>query len=211
MLPVTSKPCSMSRRTQAGFSLLEALIAGVILAIGILGVVSLMAMSKVSQHESIQRVRAVALADDMLERIRRNPGATVNYHTGLSTPIGLGSRGSTEPSPDCKSATCTFAELALHDLWTWEQLLDGAAVTVLDSNGDPDPTADMRNVEACIDFDDDDGKVNTGIVDIIIQWDSLQETTDATASSGTTCGSRSDVKNRRQLIVSSYVIDETEI
>lgn len=210
MLPVTNKPYSISRQTQAGFSLLEALIAGVILAIGILGVVSLMAMSKVSQHESIQRVRAVALADDMLERIRRNPGATVNYHTGLSAPLGKGSKGTTEPSPDCRTAACDFAELATHDLWTWEQLLEGASATITDTSGTVNRTAALRNVQACVEFTADTGKVNTGTIDIVMQWDSLQESVDATGSSGVNCGTGSDLKTR-QLIVSSYVIDESEI
>lgn len=212
MLPVTNRRRVTFLQRQAGFSLLEALIAGVILAIGILGIVSLLAMSKVSQHEGVQRVRAVALADDILERIRRNPSAMVEYDTDLTAPLGMGTKGTTEPSPSCLTATCTFAELARHDLWTWERLLDGVSATVTDTSGNVNPTAAMRNVQACIEFTADTGKTNTGTVDIVLQWDALQEAVDAVASSGVRCGTGSDTNlNRRQLIVSSYVIDETEI
>ncbi|MEM6581882.1 MAG: type IV pilus modification protein PilV [Pseudomonadota bacterium] len=212
MLPATNRPCSIGPRYQAGFSLLEALIAGVILAIGILGVVSLMAMSKVSQHEGIQRVRAVALADDMLERIRRNPGSMAEYDTGLAAPLGGGTKGTTVPSPDCNTAVCDFAELARHDLWNWERLLDGSSATVTDAGGNVNPTAAMRNVQACIEFTADTGKVNTGTVDIVVQWQALQESRDAYVSGATLCGTATaEDKTRRQLIVSSYVIDETEI
>ena len=44
-----------------GVTLIEALITGLILAIGIIGVVSLLAMAKASQHEAMQRTRAISM------------------------------------------------------------------------------------------------------------------------------------------------------
>ena len=128
MLPATSTGVPAGRAAQVGFTLIEALVAAFILAIGVLGVVSLLTMAKVSQHEGMDRVRAVALADDMVERVRRNPGAMAVYDVGLNAPIG-GGTVSTEPTPDCNSAACDATELATHDLWAWEQLLDGRATT----------------------------------------------------------------------------------
>ena len=195
-------------RAQSGFTLIEALVAAFILAVGIMGIVSLLSISKVSQHASIQRTRAVVLADDILERIRRNPAGMSVYNVGLSAPLGDASRG-TEPVPNCHSATCSKTELAAHDLWTWERLLDGASAIVTDGGA---PTVGLSDVSACIDFTADDGRQNTGIVDVVIQWQGLQETADAVISAGTVCGdAAAEDTTRRQVIVNSYVMDETEL
>jgi type IV pilus assembly protein PilV len=194
-------------RAQSGFTLIEALVTAFILAVGIMGIVSLLSISKVSQHESIQRTRAVVLAGDILERIRRNPAGMSVYNVGLSAPLGDASRG-TEPVPNCHSATCSKTELAAHDLWTWERLLDGASAIVTDGGA---PTVGLSDVSACIDFTADDGRQNTGIVDVVIQWQGLQETADAVVSGGTVCGdAAAEDTTRRQVIVNSYVMDETE-
>ena len=94
---------------QRGFTLIEALIAFVILSVGLLGIVSLQALSKTSQHQAIQRSRAVTLADAMVERIRINPAAVATYIA--SNPLG-DDPNSPEPSPDCSSAACDPNELA---------------------------------------------------------------------------------------------------
>ena len=194
-------------RAQSGFTLIEALVTAFILAVGIMGIVSLLSISKVSQHASIQRTRAVVLADDILERIRRNPAGISVYNIGLSAPLGDASRG-TEPVPNCYSAICTPAELATHDLWAWERLLDGTSAIVTDSGAS---TVGVRNVSACIDFTADAGRENTGIVDVVIQWQGLQETADAVISGGTHCGGATgDDAVRRQVIVNSYIRDEKE-
>ena len=199
------------RHSQAGVTLIEALIAGVILAIGILGVVSLITMSKVSQHQAIQRTRAVALADNILERIRRNPAGLATYNGGLANPLGNASI-TNEPSPDCSSATCTTVEMAAHDLWAWEQLLDGTSVTVTDG-GTTTATAGMRSLRGCIIFTADTGKTSTGIVSVVLQWQGLSESTDAVAAGGDVCGgdAAGTDDTRRQIIINSYVIDEQEL
>ena len=208
MLSATRKIHCVGGPVQSGFTLIEALVAAFILAVGIMGIVSLLSLSKVSQHASIQRVRAVVLADDILERIRRNPAGISVYNIGLSAPLGDASRG-TEPVPNCHSATCSKTELAAHDLWTWERLLDGASAIVTDGGA---PTVGLSDVSACIDFTADDGRQNTGIVDVVIQWQGLQETADAVISAGTVCGdATAEDTTRRQVIVNSYVMDETEL
>ncbi|CAA0126285.1 Uncharacterised protein [Halioglobus japonicus] len=210
MLSVTSQTYAARHRAQSGFTLIEVMISAVILAIGVLGVVSVLAMSKVYQHESIQRVRAVELADGIFERIRRNPSGVTGYDTGLDAPLGNGSTGN-EPQPNCSATSCDADELASHDLWDWERLLDGAASTVTEE-GVAVPTLALRNVRACIDFTADAGRDNTGIVDVVIQWQGVRETSDAVDASGVVCGDAGDEDATwRQLIVSSYVVDETEL
>jgi type IV pilus assembly protein PilV len=207
MPSATRKSHWAGSRAQSGFTLIEALVTAFVLAVGIMGIVSLLSLSKVSQHESIQRTRAVVLAEDILERIRRNPAAMSVYDMGLSAPLGGASIGA-EPVPNCHSATCTPDALATHDLWAWERLLDGTSAIATDSEAS---TVGLRDVSACIDFTADDGRQNTGIVDVVIQWQGLQETADAVISGGTVCGdATAEDTTRRRVIMNSYVMDERE-
>jgi type IV pilus assembly protein PilV len=199
-----------SRSRQRGVTLIEALIAGVILAIGVLGIVSLLTLSKVSQHEAMQRTRAIAMADDILERIRRNPAGILTYRTGatgLENPLGNGSIA-LEPAPNCTSAPCTPVQLAAHDRWAWESLLDGAAVTAGGNSA-----VSIPGLRGCIGFTADAGKTNTGVVRVTLQWQGLRDTIDAVPSGGAVCGgvAANTDRTRRQVIIDSYLIDETEI
>lgn len=210
MLPAPSKAYLLGSSGQSGFTLIEVMISAVILSIGVVGIVSVLTMTKVFQHESIQRARAVELADGIFERIRRNPAGVAGYDTGLLAPLGAASTGD-EPDPNCRGTSCDAAQLASHDLWDWERLLDGASTTIVDGE-DTINTVGLRNVRACIDFTADADRVNTGIVDVIIQWQGINETSDAVAASGVECGDAGEEDPTwRQLIVSSYVIDETEL
>ena len=197
-----------------GVTLIEALITGLILAIGIIGVVSLLAMAKASQHEAMQRTRAISMADHMLERIRRDPAGIATYRTGTSgfnLPLG-NSTISEEPDPSCSSASCTPLQLATHDRWVWEQLLDGSAVTVT-SGGNTVSATSMSGLRGCVTFTADTGKTNTGIVSVILQWQGMRETSDAVGIGGSVCGgaSANSDPTRRQVVIDSYLVDEAEI
>ena len=62
-------------------------------------------------------------------------------------------------------------------------------------------------MSACVDFTADDGRQNTGIVDVVIQWQGLKETADAAISGGTVCGdATAEDTTRRKVIVNSYVV-----
>ncbi len=199
------------RQRQTGVTLIEALIAAVILAIGILGIVSLLAMSKVSQHEAIQRTRAVALADDILERIRRNPAGMATYAArDYDAPLG-GNSIDEEPDTNCASAVClTTADMASYDLWTWENLLDGNSTIV---TGTTAATAGLRGLNGCIVFDADVDRTRSGIVSIVLQWQGLRETNDPVTDDDAVCGGddAGGDPTRRQVIIDSYIIDETEL
>ncbi len=60
---------------ERGFSLLEVMIAAVVLSFGLLGLVAMQAQSKFSGYEARQRTIASWLANDMVERLRVNRGA----------------------------------------------------------------------------------------------------------------------------------------
>tara|TARA_R110002049_G_scaffold264278_1_gene440417 strand:- start:5684 stop:6253 length:570 start_codon:yes stop_codon:yes gene_type:complete len=189
--------------------MIEALVTFVVLAIGVLGIVTLMTTSKTAQHEASQRARAVAMADGMLERIRENPAALTSYLRGPGNPLGNASIVS-EPSPNCEAGVCDPNEMAAHDLWAWEQQLDGARVTIA---GASTASAGLREPRGCITFNPFDGRTNTGDITVLLQWQGLHETSDGVPASGVACGGEAagGDRYRRQVRVSSFVLDGAEL
>lgn len=104
-----------------GFSLIEVLVALFVISIGMLGIAGMELFSKSTETEAVQRSTAILVAQEMMEKMRANP-------TGLASYINvtLGNASLSAPSTDCTTSTCTTTQLASHDLWSWEQLLDGA-------------------------------------------------------------------------------------
>jgi type IV pilus assembly protein PilV len=204
-MPVVRGEYKLVGRRQRGFTLIEALIAFVILSVGLLGIVSLQAMAKTSQHLALQHTRAVTLADAIVERIRVNPAGIAVYNIGTGSPVGEASSG--EPSPDCRSASCSPEQLAAHDLWAWEQALLGAGAKVGSEN-----TAGLIAPRGCIVFAPAPDRTRTGQLSVIIQWRGLQESYDAVQGSETVCGglAAGQDKYRRQVVSNTYVVDEEE-
>jgi type IV pilus assembly protein PilV len=196
------------RTSQRGFTLLEALIAFTVLSFGVLGIVSLLAMSKTSQHLAVQHTRAVILSDAIIERIRANPRAIATYNLGLSKPVGGKSQGVAEPSPNCRTDDCGTDALATHDLWVWEQALNGAGATV-----DGAPTSGLKDPHGCIVFTAAPGHARTGQLTVYIQWRGLTESYDAVQGNEKTCGGAKagDDNTRRQVVVNTYVLDSAEL
>lgn len=199
------------RGRQQGVTLIEALAAFVILSIGLLGIVSLQALSKSAQHQAVQRSRAVTLGNDLLERIRVNPAALTSYVVAANAPLGGVTLGAA-PGTNCAATTCAPAVMAAYDLWRWEQALDGAAATITEGAVTTN-TAGLINPRGCTVFDADPDKDRTGTMNVIVQWRGLSESTDAVAVGEVACGGAAAGADpfRRQVIVSSYVIDEDEI
>lgn len=103
-------------RAEQGFALIEALVATVIVAIGLLGAVQLILASLREGAEALARTQAITLADDMAERIRANPGALGAYdvasYGGNLVEHGC-AQGAAPASP------CSATELAEDDLARW--------------------------------------------------------------------------------------------
>ena len=87
----------------------------------------LQTVSKQANFEAIQRTAASQVAFGLLENMRVNGDAIGIY---LAAPtLGNGSLGA-EPAPNCSAGNeCNSAQKAAHDLWFWEQILDGKLET----------------------------------------------------------------------------------
>lgn len=112
-----------ARNRLGGFSLLELLITLVVFSVGLLTVAGLQTVSKQANYEAIQRTTASQIAQGMLENMRINGDAIGVYLQ--AGDLGQGSMPA-EPAPNCQGANvCNAAQKAAHDLWYWEQVLDG--------------------------------------------------------------------------------------
>ncbi len=197
-----------SGTAQRGFTLIEALIAFVILSVGLLGVVTLQTVAKTSQHQAIQRERAVGYADAVIERMRINPAGMTKYNTGLTNPVGT-DPNAPEPNPDCSSVACDPNQLAVHDLWAWGQSLSG---TIAKADYDGSNTSGLIAPRGCIVFNPVAGKTNTGRLNVIIEWRGLLQSQDAVQGASAVCGGNAAGADdyRRQISVNTFVVDESE-
>lgn len=82
-------------RQQKGFTLLEVLVAIVVLSVGLLGLAGLMATSLRNTHSAYQRTQAAWLAYDVIDRMRINRTAALaaanNYNISLGTATSASS------------------------------------------------------------------------------------------------------------------------
>jgi type IV pilus assembly protein PilV len=102
-----------------GFSLVEVLVALVILAIGMLGIASLYVESLRAGRAALLRTQAIVLASDMADRIRANTVAQTAYAKTEDTQ-GTANSACTLVT----GAGCTPTEMALNDIAQWLQLVD---------------------------------------------------------------------------------------
>jgi type IV pilus assembly protein PilV len=125
-------------RTQSGFTMVEVLVALVVLAIGLLGIAALYLNSLQAGRTAIYRTEAVTLASDLADRIRMNRTAEAAYNVTYGT-------AKTAVGACATTAGCTDAQLATTDLADWkaaiaQRLPDGEGeVTVTAPTGVGEP------------------------------------------------------------------------
>jgi type IV pilus assembly protein PilV len=102
----------------SGFSLIEVLVAVLILGIGLLGIAGLQTAGIRYNTSAYQRYQATLLSYDILDRMRANRKQALNT-TGYAVQMGE----NVTSSSDCMSASCTEAEMAVYDLASWKSAL----------------------------------------------------------------------------------------
>lgn len=82
---------AFTRTREAGFLLIEVMVAVVVLAIGLLGVSALQIGIQKSNHSALQRSKATMLGYYMMDAMRANKGAALlgsyNLLIGIDTPV----------------------------------------------------------------------------------------------------------------------------
>jgi len=100
---------------QLGIALLEALIALVILAFGVLGLLWVHQQALAQQRHQLMRSVAMGVADDLAERMRLNSPQRAMYAKAWGSV--------SYASPDCAATACTRQDLAAWDMQQLQQTL----------------------------------------------------------------------------------------
>lgn len=100
----------MQRGKEAGFTLIEVLVALVVVSVGMLGIAGLYVHGMQAGRTAMFSHQAVTLAGDVADRIRANPRAGAAY-------AGAGANN------NCVAANvdCDEAQMAAHDIFVWDQ------------------------------------------------------------------------------------------
>jgi type IV pilus assembly protein PilV len=102
-------------RSAHGVSMIEVLVALLILTVGLLGIAGLQTQMQTAQLEAYQRSQAIVLLQDMVDRVSANRKNVASY-VGAN-PLGTGT------TLDCAAP----ATVAAKDMCEWSNLLLGAA------------------------------------------------------------------------------------
>ncbi|MEI6334683.1 MAG: type IV pilus modification protein PilV [Methylococcaceae bacterium] len=103
----------------AGFTLIEVLIAMVVLAVGLLGLAGLQATSLRNNLSAYNRSQATQLAYDLADRMRANIAGNITY-TSISP-------NSATAKANCLTLTgCSPADMAENDLYQWNLAVTSA-------------------------------------------------------------------------------------
>lgn len=98
----------------AGFSAVEALAALMLVNLLCLGCLAMQLQALQTQRDTLALQNAVALAQDLWERMRINPQAAQTYQLRL---------GQTTTPVDCQSKACTASAWAQSDLAAWQTMV----------------------------------------------------------------------------------------
>ena len=104
---------------QTGFTLIEALVAFLILSIGMLGIASLQTMSLKAGHTAALRTVAVVKVEEILESMRSNPVALSDY--AASTADMGDDNGCSQTTVPV--AACDPSQVARDELRRWKNSL----------------------------------------------------------------------------------------
>ncbi|CAH1903696.1 Type IV pilus assembly protein PilV [Candidatus Nitrotoga sp. HW29] len=103
-------------KTQSGFTLLEILVAIVVLSLGLLGLAGLQAASLNNNQTAYYRGIATQQAYDIADRLRANLAGAGSLHgysyNNLTAGLPVG-------NPDCFATSCTPENMAIFDHRQW--------------------------------------------------------------------------------------------
>jgi type IV pilus assembly protein PilV len=146
----------------SGFTLIEVLIAALVLSFGLLGLAGLQATSIRNNQSAYYRSQATQLAYDMADRMRANKNESVDRISGsviaASKYVTIAPTAASDQA-GCTTVTgCTGAQMATHDLSQWNKALTSA---LPGGTGTITVVATTRVFTITVNWDDNrDGVVN---------------------------------------------------
>jgi len=104
-----------------GVSLVESMVAMLVLSIGMLGIAALYVESLRSGRSALARTQAIMLVTDMADRIRANASVANSYAKAANTA------GTLLAACNGGTGTCTPANMAANDVAIWHRMVDDRA------------------------------------------------------------------------------------
>ena len=158
-------------RRFVGVSLVELLVALLVMGVGVLGVAGLQLLSMQSNRAALAHAAATQFAHDMVDRIRANSGDRLDAlrYDGLAL-------GDPPPTPvDCSEQDCTPDEMAVFDQATWKCGLGGflkhSVCAALRKPNNTETSASMPEQRG---LPDGDGAVavdgGSGLIRVTVLW-----------------------------------------
>lgn len=111
------KPVTKITTAPPGFSLIEVLVALLVLSVGLLGLAALQTTGLAFNHQSYERTQAVLQAYDIIDRMRANKSGTGGTINATYDSVALGNQPTV--SVDCTSLPCDGGQLATYDINRW--------------------------------------------------------------------------------------------
>lgn len=130
------KSSNLKRTQQSGFTLIEVLVASIILGVGIIGMAGLQLQSLNTSRGSFSRTQAILYSDYIIDLMQANLNAVsggsyddVDTADTISNP------------PDCITNSCTQNQLAAFNINNWKTMIENSNLvdgrgTVTRSNTD---------------------------------------------------------------------------
>jgi len=137
--PSTLRDSATRSNHGRGFSLLEVLIALLVLSVGLLGIAGLQTVSLKFNHQSYERTQATVLMSEMYENIIANPDAA---RAGIFDGVAAGTTSAGYTGFGGCPTACTATELATYDINQWKLAIENprklaqgqGAITVVPAN-----------------------------------------------------------------------------
>ena len=188
------------RATEAGFSLIEVLVAVSIVMAGLLGLAGMQARAQVAEFESYQRAQALVLLYDMMDRIQNNrTTASCFVATTASTFYG---DASAPPSLTCSVGNPAEQAIAVASMTAWHNLLQGSAEQ---KGAGATKVGAMIGARGCVTYNAATEYINansgvsmsgTGEYMVAVSWQGMADTFAPTKSCGGAAQYGADTKRR---------------
>lgn len=122
-----------------GFTMIEMLVALLVLSVGLLGIAALQTTGQQVNYRAYVRTQATWLAYDMMDKMRHNQ-AVANAYVYPSSGFAEEGPSGKDYNTKCDTSDCTPDDLATYDLDNWfarirENLPSGVAQITADTGG----------------------------------------------------------------------------
>lgn len=161
---------------QGGFTLIESLIALLVAALGVLGILGVQMRTLANTQTGGQRGQAIRLIEDLSERLKVNPNAEANaadylisWNTATDTSLSPLTPLTPRASTLCNAVACTAKEQAQFDIREWKRSVElslgpGVADATVFNASDEDVTTNRRQLGVMISWRQNESSTDTSTV-----------------------------------------------